>query len=441
MNNILNYTIEFTIGLSVLYLIYFFLLRKETNYQFVRIYLLSSVLISAIFPLISFTSIQVGGVFIESPVALQEIVVAGEQTTVTNVPGFSWMNVLWGIYLIVTLLMFSKIVWQFIKIQNIKKGAQKSNYNGTDLYYTSKTGSTFTFLNAIFLDNKEDLNSEEREHILAHEQIHVKQLHTLDLLILEICRSIFWFNPVVHFYHAAIKITHEYQADHGVVKETSPSRYINLLVNQTLSNVGLSLGNHFGSPINNPIGFNKSKTLKRIEMMKMKNRKMNPVKYFIPVLAFALVFAVVSCDQNESTDAALESAVSELNEVDQKPEYNGGLQALYGFLGQEIKYPKSAREKGIEGKVFVEFVIGNDGAVVDVAVIKSTITQGLLDEMVVVGTDENSEQLTIQNAESLKLLEEEALRVVGAMPKWAPGKKDGLNVKVKMVVPIAFKLS
>ena len=82
-------------------------------------------------------------------------------------------------------------------------------------------------------------------------------------------------------------------------------------------------------------------------MMKKKNRKMNPLKFFIPVLAFALVFAVVSCEHNETAEQTLET-VSELDEVDVIPEYNGGMPALYSFLGNEIKYPQPAREKGLE---------------------------------------------------------------------------------------------
>ena len=99
--------------------------------------------------------------------------------------------------------------------------------------------------------------------------------------------------------------------------------------------------------------------------------------------------------------------------VEQQPGYPGGMGAFYQFIQKKMKYPSQARRMGIEGKVFVQFVVGKDGTITDVKVIRG----------VGAGCDE------------------EAARVIQSSPKWTPGKQRGKAVKVRMVLPITFKLS
>jgi protein TonB len=90
----------------------------------------------------------------------------------------------------------------------------------------------------------------------------------------------------------------------------------------------------------------------------------------------------------------------------------GGMPAFYEYVGKKLKYPAQARRMGIEGKVFVEFVIERDGSITDVKAIKG----------IGAGCDE------------------EAVRVLQSAPKWKPGKQRGKPVRQRMVLPIAFKL-
>ncbi|HCE56916.1 MAG TPA: energy transducer TonB [Prolixibacteraceae bacterium] len=98
--------------------------------------------------------------------------------------------------------------------------------------------------------------------------------------------------------------------------------------------------------------------------------------------------------------------------VEDMPEFPGGEQALRQFIGNSIDYPKVAQEKGIQGKVYVTFVVTKDGSVA-----KATIARGV---------DPS--------------LDTEALRVVNSLPKWKPGKQRGQAVNVSYTVPINFKL-
>lgn len=99
--------------------------------------------------------------------------------------------------------------------------------------------------------------------------------------------------------------------------------------------------------------------------------------------------------------------------VEQMPEFPGGQEALMQFLRQEVKYPKEAEEKGLQGRVVVRYIIEKDGSISEVEIAKSVN----------------------------EYLDAEAIRVVNAMPKWIPGKQKGEPVRVKYTLPITFRLS
>lgn len=109
-----------------------------------------------------------------------------------------------------------------------------------------------------------------------------------------------------------------------------------------------------------------------------------------------------------------EEKVEEIHDiVEQMPSPIGGMENFYKFLGKKMKYPKQARRMGIEGKVYLRFVIDTDGRMTDMEVVRG----------IGAGCDE------------------EALRVMGLAPSWNPGKQRGMPVKVRMIVPIFFKLN
>jgi TonB family protein len=95
-----------------------------------------------------------------------------------------------------------------------------------------------------------------------------------------------------------------------------------------------------------------------------------------------------------------------------KPAYPGGEKAMMGYLSKNIRYPQTAKEDGIEGTVFVQFVVEKDGSITDVNVVKG-----------------------IHSA-----LDSEAKRVVSKMPSWQPGKQNGTDVAVQYTLPVRFEL-
>lgn len=123
--------------------------------------------------------------------------------------------------------------------------------------------------------------------------------------------------------------------------------------------------------------------------------------------------------------------------VEQSPEFSQGIPALYKFLGENIKYPVSARNAGGQGTVYVGFIVETDGSITNVTIrkdapviIRDTITliemNGVKGNKIVEKTDYS--------------LGKEAVRVISMMPKWKPGRQDGKAVRVAYTLPIKFKL-
>jgi len=99
--------------------------------------------------------------------------------------------------------------------------------------------------------------------------------------------------------------------------------------------------------------------------------------------------------------------------VEQQAEFKGGMRKFYEYVGKKMKYPSQARRMGIEGKVFVQFVVERDGSITDVQAIRG----------IGAGCDE------------------EAIKVIRESPKWNPGKQRGRAVRVRRVIPITFRLN
>ena len=118
-----------------------------------------------------------------------------------------------------------------------------------------------------------------------------------------------------------------------------------------------------------------------------------------------------------TTVNAQKTVVAEKNQqvfdvVEQMPEYPGGMQALFEYLSQNVKYPEDAEKQKVEGRVIATFVVETDGSISNVEVVKPAFPS----------------------------LDAEAVRVLSGMPKWAPGMQSGKVVRVKYTVPINFNL-
>jgi hypothetical protein len=124
------------------------------------------------------------------------------------------------------------------------------------------------------------------------------------------------------------------------------------------------------------------------------------------------------------------------------PEFPGGMNEIFGWMMRNVKYPKEAQEYGVQGRILVEFVVEKDGSITNTKVIKGA---GKENEIVVTAykpKDETPEELKKEGEDKGRIaLQEEALRVVKAMPKWKPGSDKGKTVRTKFVLPVVFRLN
>jgi len=140
---------------------------------------------------------------------------------------------------------------------------------------------------------------------------------------------------------------------------------------------------------------------------------MKKFQYLLLLLLFVGSFTTAYCQSAESEKSTKEDTEEVLSVVDEMPEFPGGMEKMMAFLSKEIVYPKSAVDANQEGKVYVLFIVSKRGKLSDFEIVR-----GLGNE-----------------------LDNEALRAVKNMPKWKPGKQGSKRVKVKVVIPIEFKIA
>lgn len=426
-----EYLLPIALGLMVLWVSYRLLFTNSNRFQFNRFYLLLAMLFSLALPLFGFLMGQnspqmvafkhhlLGGFM------LKEITISYGEPTAVTLPEvevatptrihFSLWQVLGVIYLIgvaVTALLFlfkmGKLVAMIIR-------SPKRKMDGYTMVFTHKEHGPYSFFRYAFFTD-ENVNPD----IIRHELSHISHHHSWDILMVELMKIFQWFNPFIYFYKRELQSLHEYIADDDVVATGADKRNYMMLILQQCTAVDFSdMSNNFSLIL----------TKKRIKMI----TKHEKAKGFwwkllatLPVLALLLIVnARASAQQAKQTEqTAYETIIKDATDVkmvnndsiyqmvEVMPEFPGGTAKMMDYLSKNIKYPEEAKEKGISGRVFLSFVIEKDGAVSNVKVAKG------------IG----------------KECDDEALRVVKAMPKWKPGLMKGKPVRVSYMLPIFFKL-
>jgi TonB family protein len=299
-------------------------------------------------------------------------------------------------------ILFSTItVTKFIKVYRCFRSSQFDPKN--EVYIAGKECTqSFSFLR--FIHIAKELSEDEMQIVLEHEQIHVKQRHTYDLIYLQLVHIFNWFNPAIFFLKKDLITVHEYQVDQQMYAHHHKN-YVKYLLASTLGvkPSQLILTSQF---------HNNLKLTQRIKQMKTK--KKNNWAIFALMPAIALGLTLVSFNSNKTIVSKI--VVNEQDTVydfaQKNPEYPGGHKAMVDFIVNHIKYPEVAKKNGVEGTVYVMFVVKKTGILADFNIGNKI--------------DED--------------LGNEALRVVKLMPKWTPGEQDGKKVDVQYTLPIKFKL-
>jgi TonB family protein len=421
MNEIILYLLQSAVILAVLYSVYWLFLRKDTFFHVNRFYLIVSLLLSIVAPLFDFRLLA-GGPISPVIIMLDPVLITPEKIENITAKHLSWTEIAGVTYLTGVLIFTLRLIVQLTQLIILVRRFKITHQDGANLIFVDRGYSPFSFFNLIFI-RREYYVDGKLTPVIEHEKIHIRQYHTLDLLLTEITIILQWFNPFAWFLGRSVKSVHEFLADEGVLKKGfRKSDYQTLILNEAM---GLQLNNLTNN-------FNISLLKKRITMM-TKSRSASwtllKVGFAIPALTAVLFFftagsptiltaqdaqkqPVVDQQVTGQDKTADDDKVYEM--VDVMPEYPGGMDAMTKYLVETIKYPVEAKTNGVQGRVFVQYIVEKDGSVGHVKVIRG-IGSGC---------------------------DEEAIRVVSGMPKWSPGKNaDGKPVRVQFNLPIMFSLN
>ncbi|MCP4443328.1 MAG: M56 family metallopeptidase [Aureispira sp.] len=538
MNIMISYLLTTTLGLILFYLLYKLFLSRETFFKLNRFLLLGGIIMGLFTPLLTnFIPIE------ESTIPVVYLPTYGIQDTsnwikktieANNQSFFSWSLLVSNIYILGFVFSMVLFIKGIIRIYHLKRYAKVTKYMNYALAHTAEVHSPFSFGNTIFISTQIIIPLNDLEKILLHEEAHVKQKHTRDVIFLELLKIIFWFNPIIYYYDRELRNIHEYLADKAVLDNTSTKQYGKLLIKQSVLGLKIKFANHFiYSQLKNRISMMVRKRSSKYSYSKyiliypiaivlissiaiqsscnispQAEAEINPDTLFASLmdnfseeyenpnseLKKSLDFYLNKDSLNDPTSAinrynatyrktttqALIEAYGELyddpnidtsthnfieehfaerlekdslfdiaehmpskeaiqfvaentsltkNDVEQIPMFPGCLntgevaqqtcsnQKLMTFISNKLKYPQTAKKNKTEGRVIISFIVDTDGSIKNAKIVRN-IKDGC-------GA--------------------EALRIVNSMndmpQKWTPGKKNGKNVAVRMVLPFSFSLS
>jgi len=469
----LYYLLQVLVLQFIFLLFYRWFLRKETFFRWNRFYLIGTALLSFLLPLIKFGWLQKNSEWHET---LAPVIIGSnriEQNLHQQVE-VSYQSQLLVLYLAGVLVFSILFAVKLYQIFSLLKKYPVVRQNGYKIVLLSGQSEVFSFMQYIFID--EQLYRQKDLAIIAHEWVHLKEKHWLDLLFFELLKILFWFSPFLWVYQKELSLLHEYIADSQSVRQYSVAEYFNRILQETFGVRKVSFVNQFYQP----------KLLKnRIMMLKRKkSTRLSLLKYvaFIGIVV-GLSLLVDACkNQENSENIILKEDLVKLKPEDIKsinikknptkiiiiknsgetvvyyPENDDEAVAVFESKMNNAEVPETEVPfqkidtppvyKGCESlqgdeakdcfsKKIREFVAKNFNK--DLA--DSLELKGERVKIMTMFTFDKQGKVTkIRTRSKYKELEKEAKRVIALLPQVEPGKVDGKPVKVTYTMPIIFKV-
>jgi beta-lactamase regulating signal transducer with metallopeptidase domain len=294
MNAFILYLLQVAICHTVFYLLYRALYSNLAYFNFSRIYLLSATVISFIIPLLSIGVWQPSdhsfgsGLFFLTLINQGGVTPVGSETTHLPASSYGLIDLLspalLTIYLIGCLFVSYKLLRSLWKIHMLIKTNEMVREEGYRIVRLKNGPAFFSFMTCIFInENKNSLKQDEYSTVLLHEQAHISQKHSYDLLLMEIAGVVCWFNPFLKKLKTSLCQVHEYLADKAVMNtKQDPDAYSKLIIR---------LSHHYQAErFVHP--FSVADLKRRINMLYLKKQsKMKAVRFvaIIPLLALLMV--------------------------------------------------------------------------------------------------------------------------------------------------------
>ncbi|KAA3625721.1 MAG: hypothetical protein DWP94_00295 [Flavobacterium sp.] len=207
------YILKSALCLATFFVFYKALLENTSLHSFKRFYLLLAVLVSFIIPFITFSSYQE----IETATDLTDLLVVDPETHIESQYNYIGIT-LWTIYGLGVLFFGIKFLRNLsTMIYKIRRNPKKRSRNIINVLLTEQI-VPHTFFHFIFFNRRRFEAGEIPQQVIDHELTHAREKHSLDILLIELCLVVFWFNPLFHYMKRAIKLNHEFLADRSVLK-------------------------------------------------------------------------------------------------------------------------------------------------------------------------------------------------------------------------------
>lgn len=382
-------------------------LENEKMFRFNRAYLLASLVFSFVIPLqiISFQTTLSNKIGL---IQLNELVIRKSNENLSAISFNDFLMVLITIvYAFGILFLTTRFLYGLFSFYKKTKNSEIQFIKGEKIVLVEEAILPHSFWKSIFINEKEFENGKIPSELIAHEKAHLQQKHTLDILFIEVLQIAFWFNPMLLLYKKAIKLNHEFLADEAVNKQFGSVKSYQALLLDFVSNKNTIA---LASNINYLI------TKKRLLMM---TKKESPVKIVLKVFSVGVVYALLlfvfstnAMAQKVSNKADVkENDLYVLKDVEKLPEFPGGMNEFYKFIGTNFKMPAAVGKNKIEGKAYIQFIIEKDGSLSDIITIKDP-GYGIGDE---------------------------AIRVLKLSPKWTAATQRGKTVRVMYSLPITLQ--
>ena len=395
MRAVVIYILEVIACSGVLAALYSLIIERKVDFLFARLFLIFSVLLSAVIPMINIPVWEAALVPQLTEVTVGEVSTEVVQSTVTSF-NFNFMALIWAVYGVGVALCMGSIVLQMVNILNIRRVGQMTTFDGVNIVRSQQNIASFSLFKTIYIgNNTADI---DLPTIVAHERSHIAHKHSVERVVMEIFKALLWWNPFVWIASRRLVEAHEFEADNDVIGSGCDA---NLYVATLLKHL-------FGYSPEIANGLHNSLTKKRLKMI----LKGNSGRYallrkvaVIPVLG--VLFALFSLTTKEAVAQDVQQNKVEV-EVTEINDY----QDFYRWVVMNVQYPSAAREQSLSGSVIASLTIDTEGNVKDVKIVKS----------------------------DNELFSKEVRRVLAKAPAWRPFVKDGKRVEVKYMLPVNFVL-
>jgi len=343
--------------------LYKLLLENKKIHQFKRYYLLFTLILALVLPIIEIPSTSALTIANTKLQELNEVIISTQSNPIeTTSSFFSWFTFFLFIYGLGVLVMTGKLITSLNRFRHLQKQGSMVYNRGQKFVLLSSIDAAFTFRQTIYLPLHIPIDWTNK--IIQHEYNHVKQHHSFDILLLEWIKILFWFHPLIYVYQENMALNHEFLADDVLnANEKEVQDYLQLLLHQTYQQNEHRLSS----------SFNFNLTKKRFIMLTKQN---NPVQNTWAVFGAVILlltlstYTVLAQDKPKSpiADSTYSATQDEVHIAVTNPAgYPGGMQAFNQDFISNFFTPEF---EGTSARVILMFIVEKDGSLSDLKVVR-----------------------------------------------------------------------